>query len=91
LGDLFGDSVAKVDLQNESFLRFVEGYRLARPIDQAELQAIPLFVRLDNLFTFARLYRALTPVNPAGELPWMAGLRSKLAAKMQFYRDEFSQ
>ena len=90
LGDLFGDSAAKVDLQNESFLRFVEGYRLARTIDQAELQAIPLFVRMDNLFTFARLYRALTPVNPAGELPWMAGLRSKLAAKMQFYREEFS-
>jgi hypothetical protein len=44
-----------------------------------------------NLMTFARLYRALTPVNPAGELPWMAGLRSKLAAKMQFYRAEFSR
>mgnify|MGYP000897098384 CR=1 FL=1 len=91
LGDLFGDSAAGVDWQNESFRHFVEGYRLARPIDQAELQAIPLFVRMDNLFSFARLYRALTPVNPAGELPWMDGLRSKLAAKMQFYRDEFSR
>jgi len=91
LRDLFGDSAAKVDLQHEIFLHFVEGYRLAKPINQAELARIPLFLRLHNLFALARLYRALTPVNPAGELPWMAGLRSKLAAKMQFYRAEFSR
>lgn len=91
LGDLFGDSAASVDLQNESFLHFVEGYRLARPIAQAELERIPLFVHLDNLLAFAKLCRSLTPVNPAGELPWMAGLRDKLAAKMHFYRDQFSQ
>jgi len=88
--DLFEDSAAKVDLQNESLLHFVEGYRRARPINPKELKLIPLFLRMHNLITFARLYRTMTPVNPAGELPWMAGLRSKLAAKMQFYRDEFS-
>lgn len=63
----------------------------ARPMPQTELEQIPLFLRLQNLVTFARLYRAMTPVNPAGELPWMAGLREKLAAKMQFYRTEFTQ
>ncbi|MFN8493320.1 MAG: phosphotransferase [Caldilineaceae bacterium] len=91
LGDLFGDSAAQVDLQHETFLHFVEGYRLVRPIEQAELEHIPLFVRLDNLLAFTRLYRALTPVNPDGELPWMAGLRNKLAAKMDFYQHEFAR
>lgn len=62
-----------------------------RPMPQTEVEQIPLFLRLQNLVTFARLYRALTPVDPAGELPWMAGLREKLAAKMAFYRAEFDQ
>jgi Ser/Thr protein kinase RdoA (MazF antagonist) len=80
----------ELDFQNESYQRFIEGYRSGRPIEQAELNLIPLFLHVHHLFDFARLCRALTPVNPNGELPWMAGLRNKLAAKMQFYRDELS-
>ena len=80
----------QVDLENEAFLHFVAGYRRVRSIDEAELELIPLFVRLGNLIGLARLVHAMTPVNPAGELPWMAELRDKLAAKMQFYRDELS-
>ncbi|MFN8443519.1 MAG: phosphotransferase [Caldilineaceae bacterium] len=91
LGDLFGDSAASVDLQNEAFLHFVEGYRLARPIAQAELERIPLFVQMDNLLAFAKICHSLTPVNPAGELPWMPDLRSKLTKKMNFYQGQFSQ
>lgn len=91
LGDVLGDRASAVDLQNPSFLHFIEGYRSARPLPDEELARIPLFMRLGNLVAFARLHRALTPVNPRGELPWMAGLRHKLAAKMQVYRDEFSQ
>lgn len=91
LSDLFNDCAGKVDFHNESYLQFIQGYRRVRPIEQTDLALLPIFIRLQNLFTFTRLYRAATPINPAGELPWMAGLRSKLAAKMQFYRDEFSQ
>lgn len=90
LRDLFGDSASRVDFQNQLFLNFVEGYRSARAIDEEELKLLPLFLRLHNLITFTKLYRALTPVNPAGELAWMAGLRAKLVAKMQFYREEFA-
>ena len=90
LGDLFKDNVSQADLQNESFLHFIQGYRTVRPISQEELDLIPLFAQVDHLITFAKLHRTLTPVNPEGELPWMAGLRTKLAAKMQIYRDEFS-
>ena len=90
LRDLFGDSADKVDLQNDLFLHFIEGYRRTRPIDQAELALNPLFLGVDNLALFAKLRRAMPPVNPTGELPWMAELRGKLSAKMQFYRDELS-
>ncbi len=91
LSDLFGDCASKVDFQNKSYLRFIEGYRRVRQIEQAELDRIPLFMQLDHVIGYARLYRALTPVNLNGELPWMEGLRHKLTAKMQFYRDELAR
>jgi Ser/Thr protein kinase RdoA (MazF antagonist) len=91
LSDLFDDRPSQVDFQNAAYRHFIQGYRTVRSIEQAELDQIPLFISLQNLFTFARLYRAMTPVNPAGELPWMAGLRDKLAAKMQFHRTEFAK
>ncbi|MEM7535948.1 MAG: hypothetical protein AAF639_27455, partial [Chloroflexota bacterium] len=72
----------------EPYQQFIVGYRRIRAIDDEELALIPLFLRMQNLVNFARLYRALTPVNPNGELPWMAGLREKFAAKMQFYRED---
>lgn len=90
LGDVWGDRTSDVDLQHPSFLHFIEGYRSVRPLAQEEIDRIPLFLRMDALVTFAKLQRALTPVNPSGELPWMAGLRDKLAAKMQLYREVFS-
>ena len=62
-----------------------------RSLPQAEIERIPLFLRLDALVTFARLQRALTPVNPDGELVWMAGLRKKLAAKMDVHREAFAK
>lgn len=89
LSDLFDDNPAQVDLQQETFLHFINGYRAVRSLAEEELQLIPLFLRVQNLVTYARLHRALTPVNPAGELPWMAGLRKKLAAKMAVYRNGF--
>ncbi len=91
LSDLFGDCASKVDFQNERYVHFIQGYRSVRPIEQAELALIPLFIRVQNLYTFTRIYRAMTPINPASELPWMAELRSQLATKMQFYRDEFAR
>lgn len=91
LSDLFGDCASKVDFQNPSYQQFIQGYRSVRPIAQTELALLPLFIRLQNLLTFTRLYRAMTPISPASELSWMAGLRSKLAAKMQFYRDGFTR
>lgn len=90
LRDLFDDAADKVDPQHESYQHFVRGYASVRPLAQGELKLIPLFLRVHNLIAFARLQRALTPIDSTGELPWMAELRGKLAAKMDFYRAEFA-
>jgi len=89
LRDLFNDSAAQVDLQHPTFLHFMAGYQAARPIAASELALIPLFLRLHNLVLFAKLHRALTPVSPEGDLPWVPALRSKLATVMQEYRAGF--
>lgn len=89
LSDLFDDSPEQVNFQNETFQSFIRGYRTARSLSEEELRLMPLFIRVQNLVTYARLYRALTPVDPAGELSWMAGLRDKLSAKMAVYRKGF--
>ena len=60
LSDVFGDRASQVDFQNATYLRFIEGYRSVRQIEQTELELIPLFLRLQNLVTFTRLYRAVT-------------------------------
>ncbi len=90
LRDLFDDNANKVNLQDPMLLQFLTGYRSVRAVDDTTLQQIPLFLCLHNLVAYARLHRALTAVDPAGELPWMAALREKLAAKMQSYRAGFS-
>ncbi len=90
LRGLFADKAAGVDLQHASFQQFVAGYRSAKSIDQAELEQIPLFLNLHNLISLAKLQRSLASGQPAAEPVWLATLRQKLLAKMQFYRDEFS-
>ncbi len=85
LRDLFDDDARNVDLENESLLLFVDGYRSARPIESAELETIPLLLRMHHLIGLGRLKRTLTPPMP-DEPEWMAELRSKLAATMETYR-----
>lgn len=90
LRDLFDDSAEKVDLRNESFQSFLAGYRLVREIAQEDLELIPMFLKLHNLITFAKLYRALGADEVQDEPVWLEALRKKVSLKMQFYRDGFS-
>ncbi len=91
LRDLFEDSAEKVDLRNESFQNFLAGYRLMKDMAQEDLELIPIFLRLHNLITFAKLYRTLGTNDAQDEPIWLEALRKKLSLKMQFYRDEFSR
>lgn len=90
LRSLFDDRAEEFDLRNDSFQNFVAGYRQAREIAQAELERIPLFLKLHNLITYAKLHRALGMHKEQDEPVWLKELREKLTRKMQFYHDEFS-
>ncbi|MCX6050843.1 MAG: phosphotransferase [Chloroflexi bacterium] len=91
LRDLFDDRAAKIDLEHPAFQQFIAGYRHVKPIDQAELDQLPYLMRLHNVNSFAKLQRALAGGPAADDPAWSVGLRQRLLAKMQFYRDEFSQ
>lgn len=90
LRDLFEDDANNVDLHNDSFQHFIEGYRSVRAISPEELQQIPLFLHMHHLVSFARLYRAVPATALVDEFAWMTTLRQKLAATMQRYRKGFS-
>ncbi len=85
LRDLSGDDARKIDLDNPSLKRFVDGYRSARPIADDELQTLPLFMRFHHLVTLGRLKHCLTPA-ATNEPDWMAELRVKLAGVADHYR-----
>ena len=89
LRDLLCGSAENVELQNESFQNFVAGYRQAKQVTQQDLELVPMFLRLHNLITFAKLHRAVGIPETAGEPVWLEQLRNKLILKMQIYRDGF--
>ena len=90
LRDAFEDNSQNVNLQSEIVNHFINGYRMARSIDIAELAYMPLFLQMHHLITFVKLHHTLEPDEHPEEPAWAARLRRKLQAKMAFYRDEFA-
>lgn len=88
LRDLFDDRTSRVDLAHPSLQAFVSGYRRARPLAEAELAHLPLFMALLNFLMFAELLE-ITVESPAqGEPEWTTNLRRRLAGKLEMYREE---
>jgi Ser/Thr protein kinase RdoA (MazF antagonist) len=85
LRDLFDDRIDRINFQDERFRTFVEGYRSLRPMGTEELKTIPLFLRLHNLVTYARVYRAISDPIQA-EPQWLKALRQKLQGKLAQYQ-----
>jgi len=91
LRDLFNDSAAQVDLKHTALLTFIEGYRMAKPITQTDIALIPLFLAAHNLVMFAKLLRTLENGEQPEDPAWLTGLRYKLEAKVQTYRNGFAE
>lgn len=91
LRDLFDDRAEQVDLGHKHLQRFVQGYRAVRALDEEELERIPLFLKLHNLLTFAKLDRALRTPAPQDAPRWVTKLQNKLRAKRDRYRLGFSE
>lgn len=91
LRELFDDRPEQVDLGHKHLQSFVRGYRAVRSLDQEQLAHLPLFLKLHNLLTFARIGRALRTPAPQDAPRWVTGLENKLLSKMDSYRQGFSE
>jgi Ser/Thr protein kinase RdoA (MazF antagonist) len=89
LRDLYEDRIERIDLADKRLGAFMDGYRSRRPLPDDELRHLPLFMRVHNLYTFARLHRAIADGPLPGEAPWTAELRARLVRKMGDYREGF--
>lgn len=87
LRDLFEDHIDQINFRDERFQAFMKGYRSLRPVEMKALKTIPLFLRLHNLVTYARIYRAISDATTA-EPQWLKDLRHKLQARLSQYRQD---
>ena len=67
LRDLFDNHCAQIDFKDERLLAFMRGYRTQRSLDDADLSALPLFLRMSNLVNFGRITRSLADGPLEGE------------------------
>lgn len=77
LRDLFDDKMSDFDPNDPRVKGFVDGYRSVRGISDDELDLIPVFIRLHNLYFYARLHRAIG-LDESNEPEWVTNLRNKL-------------
>ena len=78
LQDLFDEHSGGFDMTEERFAAFLRGYRSVRMMSDEEIALIPLFVRLDNIYVYVRLYRSTLEGPKPGEPQWTTDLRDKL-------------
>ncbi len=82
LRDLFGH---EVDEDNPSFRAFLDGYATHHSLDQQSLAWMPVFLRLSELVTYARIARGLD-LGAGGAYPeWLRGLERRLRERMVGY------
>jgi Ser/Thr protein kinase RdoA (MazF antagonist) len=89
LRDLFNDSIDKVDFQDKRLGAFLKGYRLENKIGDAAVRRIPLFLRMHNLVTYAKLIRTIEDGPIQDEPEWTSNLRNRLEDKCREYRELF--
>lgn len=84
LRDLYDDLTSMFDPEDERFQAFVRGYRGVRDIPNEELYLIPVFIRLHNLYFYARIHRANTGYSE-DDPEWVIDLSKKLGEKNEAY------
>ena len=88
LQDLFDEHSGGFDVTEERFTAFLRGYRSVRMMPDEEIALIPLFVRLDHIYVYARLYRSTLEGPMPGEPQWTTDLRDKLRKVNEAYLRE---
>jgi Ser/Thr protein kinase RdoA (MazF antagonist) len=87
--ELFDDRIERFDFSDIRLQGFIKGYRSVRNIDEQEVRWMPLFLRLDNLVAFARIYRSITDDPLEHEPQWTVDLRLKLGKELDKLRAGF--
>jgi Ser/Thr protein kinase RdoA (MazF antagonist) len=89
LRDLFEDRVTGIDPRHETLQAFLEGYRSVRDLSEGAVERLPLFLRLHNLISFARIRRSMGEGPGSDDPPWALDLRERLSGTLQKLRREF--
>ena len=90
LRDLFDDQAARIDIADARLQAFVAGYRELRSLTEDDLRQLPLFLRMHNLVSFAKLLRAADIHDTHAAPDWVVDLQAKLLRKAQTYREGFA-
>jgi len=83
LRDLFETGV---DLSHPSFRTFIRGYGEQYSLDEELIAQLPIWMRLVNLITYARLVRAMDLAQDQDYPQWCTSLLLKLESKRQSYK-----
>lgn len=76
---------------NEEYQKFIEGYKRETSIDVSLLNEIPLFIRLHNLVSFAKLIYTVDISDSPDYPEWLLNLREKLVNKMEELGSSFER
>jgi Ser/Thr protein kinase RdoA (MazF antagonist) len=85
LRDLYGDRMMGFDPDDPRFMAFIEGYRGVKDIPDEELERIPVFIRLHNLYMYSRIQWAYEDEPGQDEPDWVVRFRGKLVSKNESY------
>ncbi len=91
LRDLFDDSIAKIDLGDHRLTAFIDGYRFERAISDEAISRLPLFLRLHNLISTARINRSLGKGHSLDAPDWVVNLDEKLSNERKRCRRDINK
>ena len=90
LRDLYDDKISQINLEDEKFQSFLDGYRSIRRIHDVNLEKLPLHFRLHNLHSYARIHWSIIDGPIDDEPRWVTNLRAKLTQSNSEYRKELT-
>jgi len=91
LRDLHGDRMTGFDPAEPRFRSFIEGYRAIKGMPDEELERIPVFIRLHNLYTYSRIQWSIDEEPKPDEPNWVVNLRGKLRSKNESYLRDITE
>ena len=86
LRDLFKQGV---NLKDERFREFINGYKTEFYLDDDLIKDLPKFLRFHNLTTFTKLLRTLDIKDTKDKPDWLVNLKNKLSKVVKNYRENF--